>query len=261
MPRRRKRESEQPGGQREAPRTDRTRGEPSDERREMRNLDARHEMAAPLRAEAAQQLSRQHGNQFVARIQREKDNAKPAGPKKLPSDEDKKNALKAAKKEFSLPKLRLGFDGLDLKLEPPPPRWVTPPTEAEKPPDKTKPPWKPGKGPKKPKKGKPGDIGKALAKATTADRVPDLILEKLARDYESMRTGEKATVFVASVAIAGPALAAAVHDPESRDYMLKQLDGKEFTLPGIDVPTKVKFMTGKEKGFLLTVDLAKYVWK
>jgi hypothetical protein len=227
----------------------------------MRALDARHEMATPLRAQAAQQLSQQHGNQFVARIQREKDTSKPAGPKKLPSDDEKKAAMKDVKKQFSLPKLRLGFDGLDLKLEPPPPRWATPPTEAEKVPDPNKPPWKGKKGPKKPKKGKPADLAKALAIATKADRVPDLILDKLAQDYDSMKAGEKATVFVASVAIAGPALAAAIEDPESRDFMLKQLDGKEFTIPGIDVPTKVKFMTGKAKGFVLTVDLAKYVYK
>ena len=133
--------------------------------------------------------------------------------------------------------------------------------EEEKLPDKNKPPWKGKKGPAKPKKGKPGDLATALAIATMADKVPELILDKLARDYDGMKTGEKATVFVASVAIAGPALAAAIGDPESRDFMLKQLDGKEFTLPGLDVPTKVKFMTGKEKGFLLTVDLAKYIWK
>lgn len=262
MAKRRKKRSDQLANQREPAEREVREGQTrdADQRREILALDARQTMAAPLRTQAAQQLSRQHGNQYVMRIQREKDDTKPSGSKKLPSEDEKKDALKEVKKELSPGKLRLGIDGLDLKLEPPPPRWATPPTEAEKLPDKDKPPWKLKGGPKKAKKGKPGDLARALAIATKADLVPDLVLEKIARDYEGMKTGEKAALFVASVAITGPALAAAIEDPEARDFMLKQLDGKEFTIPGISVPTKVKFMTGKEKGAIVTVDLAKYVW-
>ncbi len=264
MPRRRKKASDLlPERQEPARRTSREREGDSrsvDQREELRALHARQEMAAPLRAQAAQQLSRQQGNQYVMRIQRQDQPAAPAS-KKLPSDDEKLQAIKDAERALSLGQLLVSFDSLDLNLEPPP-AWLTPPTAAEKAADSDKPPWKLKGGPEKPKKASEKDLARALAIATCADRVPDLVLAKLAQDFHQMKAGEKAALIVTSVAIAGPALAAAGGDPQARDFMLKQLDGKEFKIPGLEVPTTVKFMTGaKEKGMMVTVDLGKYIWK
>jgi hypothetical protein len=242
-----------------------------------RDRDVESAPRAPTRGEVDEDR-RGHGNQWLLRRLRDRSGGTatlsrgpslPLGNRAVQrllqredSPDDGAAAAKAADEVSTLidpAKFTLGLGKLDIDLPPPPPAWLAPPKAGAPSPGKKGPPWKPGGGPKKPRAATGKDVMKAIAKIPAVDdaskRLQSLVLDKVRRDYRSLEIGEKAALITTGAVLGGAALAGIGSSPEARSFALDQLNGKKIPVPG--VPAHIKFMTGgKEKGFMLTVDVA-----
>jgi hypothetical protein len=83
--------------------------------------------------------------------------------------------------------------------------------------------------------------------------------ERVQRDWGHLSTGERALVITTGVTIAGTALAGAMANPDSRNFVLQQISGRDMPVPGIG-GLSVQVNTQRENmGVMFTFDVGQHL--
>jgi hypothetical protein len=160
--------------------------------------------------------------------------------------------------------VRSAFRAAPIDLSAPPPSrpaWLPPPggTPAPEP----APVVPRGAGPETPREASPGDVLDAVMAVPAVDgaltRLRTQATDRLAADWRSLSGGGKAAVVTSLVTIGGGALAGALANPESRNFLLDQLNGRDLPVPGVD-GLSVSFSTQRENlGVMFTLDVGRHL--
>ena len=148
------------------------------------------------------------------------------------------------------------------RLRPPArPAWLPPPggTPAPEP----EPLVPRGAGPETPRAASPGDLLGAVMAVPAVDgaltRLRTQATDRLASDWRGLSGGGKAAVVTSLVTIGGGALAGALASPDSRDFLLEQLNGRDLPVPGIE-GLSVQFSTQRDNvGVMFTFDVGRHL--
>lgn len=120
-----------------------------------------------------------------------------------------------------------------------------------------------GAGPDQPREGKPGDILNAVLKVPAIGNAADQLRERariqVRQDWNSLSTGGKVSLISVSTVIAGGALAGILSNPTSRQFLMDQVEGKDWSVPGVPGLSFQFQLTGPEQRVMFTLDLAKYI--
>ena len=151
---------------------------------------------------------------------------------------------------------------IDLASAPPArPAWLPPPggTPAPEP----EPLVPRGAGPETPRAASPGDLLGAVMAVPAVDgaltRLRTQATDRLASDWRGLSGGGKAAVVTSLVTIGGGALAGALANPDSRDFLLEQLNGRDLPVPGIE-GLSVQFSTQRDNlGVMFTFDVGRHL--
>jgi hypothetical protein len=82
--------------------------------------------------------------------------------------------------------------------------------------------------------------------------------ERVQRDWGHLSTGERALVITTGVTIAGTALAGAMANPDSRNFVLQQVSGRDFPVPGIEGLSFQVNTQRENMGVMFTFDVGKH---
>jgi hypothetical protein len=83
--------------------------------------------------------------------------------------------------------------------------------------------------------------------------------DRLAADWRGLSGGGKAAVVTSLVTIGGGALAGALASPDSRSFLLDQLNGRDLPVPGVD-GLSVSFSTQRDNlGVMFTLDVGRHL--
>ncbi len=83
--------------------------------------------------------------------------------------------------------------------------------------------------------------------------------DRLSSDWRGLSGGGKAALVTSLVTIGGGALAGALANPESRDFLLRQLDGRDLPVPGVE-GLSVAFGTQRDNlGVMFTFDVGRHL--
>ena len=83
--------------------------------------------------------------------------------------------------------------------------------------------------------------------------------DRLSSDWRGLSGGGKAALVTSLVTIGGGALAGAFANPESRDFLLRQLDGRDLPASGVE-GLSVSFNTQRDNlGVMFTFDVGKHL--
>ena len=85
--------------------------------------------------------------------------------------------------------------------------------------------------------------------------------ERVQRDWGRLSTGDKVLVITTGVTIAGSALGGAMANADSRNFLLQQVSGRDFPVPGVE-GLSFQVNTQKENmGVMFTFDVGKHLPK
>lgn len=120
-----------------------------------------------------------------------------------------------------------------------------------------------GAGPDQPREGKPGDIMDAVSQIPAVEnatnQLRDQAKDRVKKDWNSLSTGGKVSLISVSAVIAGGALAGILSNPTSRQFLMDQVEGKDWSVPGVPGLSFQFQLTGPEQRVMFTLDLAKYI--
>jgi hypothetical protein len=141
------------------------------------------------------------------------------------------------------------------------PQWL-PPSTGVKPPVST-PPAPSDKEPEAAHAGDAGDLVKAIMAVPEIDgaltNLKTQAGERVQRDWSRLSTGERVLVITTGVTIAGSALGGAMANADSRNFLLQQVSGRDFPVPGIE-GLSFQVNTQKENmGVMFTFDVGKHL--
>jgi len=127
------------------------------------------------------------------------------------------------------------------------------------------PPAPSDKEPEAAHEGSAGDLVKAIMAVPEIDgaltNLKTQAGERVQRDWGRLSTGEKVLVISTGVTIAGSALGGAMANPDSRNFLLQQVSGRDFPVPGIE-GLSFQVNTQKENmGVMFTFDVGKHLPK
>jgi hypothetical protein len=141
---------------------------------------------------------------------------------------------------------------------------ATPPSSVSGPP--TPPPAPlvpPGKGPDTPRAGTAGDVMKAIVKIPAVEQAVNRLqteaTDQIKRDWRKLSTGEKIGIIGVSAVIGGGALIGIWSDPAARNLVLGQIQGRDYSVPGIKGLSFKFNVIGEEKSVHLTLDLMQFL--
>jgi hypothetical protein len=152
--------------------------------------------------------------------------------------------------------VRKAITDVDLQLEAPPP-WL--PKPGEKPSPEAEPLVPKGAGPATPQEAGAGDVLDAVMAVPAVNKaltgLETQATEKASRDWSRLSGAEKALVITSGTVIAGTALGGALAKPDSREFLLQQLNGKTIPVPGVE-GLGVAVSTQKDNlGVMFTLDV------
>lgn len=120
-----------------------------------------------------------------------------------------------------------------------------------------------GAGPEQPREGKPGDILDAVlaipAVENATNQLRDQAKDQVKKDWNSLSTGGKVSLISVSAVIGGGALAGILSNASSRQFLMDQVEGKDWSVPGVPGLSFQFQLTGPEQRVMFTLDLAKYI--
>ena len=94
-----------------------------------------------------------------------------------------------------------------------------------------------GAGPSEPREASVGDILRAVVAVPAVDqmltRLQDTAMDRVRSDWRRLGTGGQVAAITAAVLVGGSAIAGIVSDPEGREFVLDQLNGRVLPVPGI----------------------------
>jgi len=94
-----------------------------------------------------------------------------------------------------------------------------------------------GAGPETPREASGGDVLRAIMAVPAIDQALTTLqtqaTDQVRRDWGRLSTGERVAAISAAVVIGGGAIAGVVQDPTARRFVLDQLNGRTFPVPGV----------------------------
>ncbi len=128
--------------------------------------------------------------------------------------------------------LRPNWSNMDPSLLAPPNPLLGPPTAAPAPIVPR------GRGPSTPRPGEVSDVLRAVwgipSVQQAANRVLDQAGQRAQRDWNRLNTGQQVALVSQGALIAGGALAGAMSNPDSREFLLNLVMDRDIPVPGVD---------------------------
>lgn len=143
------------------------------------------------------------------------------------------------------------------------PQWLPPSTGVQ--PPASAPAAPSDKEPEAAHAGSPGDLVKAIMAVPEIDgaltNLKTQAGDRVQRDWGRLSAGERVLVITTGVTIAGSALGGAMANADSRNFLLQQVSGRDFPVPGIE-GLSFQVNTQKENmGVMFTFDVGKHLPK